>query len=317
MREILILPAFTASHRRISILAGLVLMLFFALGSAGCGVKKQTKVEVPEKILQAKAATLDELLGIINRYSNITDLSCNPIRLTLTLGKVDSEVLDKYKKARGYILLRRPDSIRLVIQEPIIKTALADLVSVRDDFSIFIRRDNKFYKGKNSAEELVIEDAPDSPEIPIRPKDLFEALLPKKVNLNSLGIHISIEEDIDAEAKYYVLSVIKVAASPRVRILRRIWIERSRLEIARQRLFGEEGQIIGDITYSNMELRDGYSLPKEIYMNRPQEGYAFEIELDSKRCKINAGLKDKAFILEPPEGSQVIQLREKGRSDAL
>jgi hypothetical protein len=317
MREILILPAFTASHRRISISVCPVIVFFFWLGSSGCSVKKQTRVEVPQKILQAKTATLDELLGIVNKYSNITDLSCNPIKLTLTLGKVDSEVLDKYKKARGYILLKRPDSIRLVIQEPIIKTALADLVSVKDDFSIFIRRDNKFYEGKNSAKELIIEDAPDSPEIPIRPKDLFEALLPAKVDLNSLGIHISMEEDRDDEAKYYVLSVAKVDASPRMQILRRIWIERSRLEITRQRLFGEEGQIMGDVSYSNIEMKNGYPLPKEIYMSRPQEGYAFEIELNGDRCKINPGLKDKAFVLEPPEGSQIIHLREKARSDAL
>jgi len=314
MREIQILPVLTANQRRVS--AGLVLALLIWLGSAGCGIKKQTKIEVPQKILQAKTATLDELLEIINNYDNITDLSCNPIKLTLTLGTLESEVLDKYKKARGYLLLRRPDSIRLVIQEPIIKTALADLASVKDDFSIFMRRSNKFYRGKNSAKVLVIEDSPDSPEIPIRPKDLFEALLPKNVDLNSPGIHINKVEDMDAEAKYYVLSVIKVGASRRVQILRRIWIERSELEIARQRLFGEEGQIIGDISYSNIELKDGYSLPKGIYMNRPQEGYSLEIELDIDRCKINPGLKDKAFILEPPEGSQIIPLREKGRSDA-
>lgn len=316
MREIQIFPAFTAKLPTGSIWVVLITVFLVWWGSAGCGIKKQTRIEVPQKILQAKTATLDELLEIINKYGNITDLSCNPIKLTLTLGKLDSEVMDKYKKARGYILLRRPDSIRLVVQEPIIKTALADLVSVEDDFSIFIRRDNKFYEGKNSARELVIEDAPDSPEIPIRPKDLFEALLPKKMNPNSLGIRISMEEDMDDEAQYYVLSAIKVEASPRVQMLRRVWIERSRLEIARQRLFGEEGQIVSDISYSNMELSDGYSLPKEIYMNRPQDGYSFEMELNSDRCKINSGLPDKAFILEPPEGSQIIHLKEKGRSDA-
>ncbi len=316
MREIQILPALTASRRHVPVWAALILTLSVLSGSAGCGIKKQTRIEVPQKILQAKTASLNELLEIINNYSGINDLTCSPIKLTLTLGKLESELLDKYKKARGYLLLSRPDSIRLVVQEPIIKTTIADLASVKDDFSIFDRHNNKFYMGKNSAKELAIEDSPDSPEIPMRPKDLFEAILPKKMDLNSPGIHISKEEDMDAEAKYYVLSVIRFGTPRGVQILRRIWIERSRLEIARQRLFGEEGQIIGDISYSNMESRDGYSLPKVVYMNRPQDGYSLEIELNSDRCKINSGVKDEAFILEPPEGSEIIHLKEKGGSDA-
>lgn len=316
MREIQIFPVFTGNGRRNPILAFLILAMLALSGSLGCGIKKQTKVVVPQKILQAKTATLDELLEIVNNFDSITDLTCSSIRVTLTLGKLESELIEKYKRIGGYLLLRRPDSIRLVTQEPIIKTTIVDLASEKDDFSIFDRHNNKFYKGKNSAKELVIEDSPDSPEIP-SPKDLFEAVLPKKIDLNSPGIHINKAEDRDAEALYYDLSVIKVGASRRVQILRRIWIERSQLEIARQRLFGEEGQIIGDITYSNMELRDGYFLPKVIYMNRPQDGYSLEIEINTDRCKINSGVKDEAFILEPPEGSEIIHLREKGRSSSF
>jgi len=319
MREILELPILTASHRRVPVFAILILALLAFMGSAGCGIKKQTRIEVPQKILDAKTATFGELLEIVNSYDTILNLTCNPVKVTLTLEKLESEeeVLDEYKKVSGYLLLRRPDSIRLVVQEPIIKTALADLVSVEDDFSIFMRRSNKFYRGKNSAKVLIVEDSPDSPEIPIRPGDLFEALLPKKMDLNSPGIRISMTEDIDSEAKYYVLSAIKIPETGRAQILRRIWIERSKLEIARQRLFGEEGQITGDISYSNMELRDGYSLPKVIYMNRPYEGYSFEIELNRDRCRINSGIRDEAFILEPPEEAEIILLKEKGRSGDL
>jgi hypothetical protein len=66
-----------------------------------------------------------------------------------------------------------------------------------------------------------------------------------------------------------------------------------------------------------MELRDGYSLPKIIYMNRPQDGYSFEIELNRDRTRINGNMKDEAFVLDPPEGSQIIHLSEKGRSEAF
>jgi hypothetical protein len=228
---------------------------------------------------------------------------------------LESGVLDKYRKAPGYMLLRRPDSIRLVVQEPIIKTPQLDLLSVRDDFSIFIRSRNEFYTGRNSAEELVAEDLPDAEEIPIRPGHLFEALLPRGIPANSQGMRIFWEEDVDPGAMYYAISIYRVGTGRRDTIVRRIWIERSTLTIARQRLFGEEGQILSDIVYSNMDLRDGFYIPGEIYMDRLQDGYSFLVELKTERCRVNTVLPDKAFILTPPDGSRIIHLIENRRSD--
>ena len=114
MREIQIFPVFTGNGRRNLILAFLILAMLALSGSLGCGIKKQTKVAVPQKILQAKTATLDELLEIVNNYDSITDLTCSSIRVTLTLGKLESELIEKYKRIGGYLLLRRPDSVRLV-----------------------------------------------------------------------------------------------------------------------------------------------------------------------------------------------------------
>jgi hypothetical protein len=317
MREILIFPALTANCGRGSILVSVILSLFILTAAGGCGIKKQINVEVPQKILQARTATLDELLGIINNYERINNLSCSSIKLTLVLGKRESGELDKYKKAPGYLVLRRPDSIRLVVQEPIIKTPQLDLLSVNDDFSIFIRSRNEFYTGKNSAKELVAEDAPDAPEIPIRPGHLFKAILPQGISNDLPGTRIIMEEDMDPDANYYALSICREGTARRDYIVRRIWIERSSLTIARQRLFGEDGQILSDIVYSNMNLTDGFYLPQEIHMDRPQDGYTFDMEFNSDRWRVNSDLRDKAFILTPPEGSRIIHLTDKGRSDLL
>jgi hypothetical protein len=315
MKEIQELPAVTANRRRIVVLEGLVLCLFAWLAASGCSIKQKTKIEVPIKIAQAKTATYEELLQIINNYNKIYEMSSNGLRLTLTMGKLESGVLDKYRRAPGYILLRRPDSIRLVIQEPIIKTAQVDMLSVKDNFYLWIRSRNEFYTGTNSAKELIAEDLPDSPEIPIRPRDIFEAVLPQGIVVDSTDIRIAREEDMDAESKYYVLSVYKEEMAPVSHTVRRIWIERSSLTVARQRLFGEEGQIVADIAYSDMDLTDGFSLPLEIHMDRPQDGYALDMEFTKGSWRINSALPDNAFILTPPEGAKIIPLKEKGRSD--
>ena len=315
MIQIQALRALAGQRNGRMISTGVILSLCIMLAAGGCSIKKQTKVEVPQKILHAKTASPDELLRIINKYEDLHSLVCNDIKLTLTTGKLESGVLDKYRKAPGYALLRRPDSIRLVVQEPIIKTPQLDLLSEKDAFSIFIRSRNEFYRGRNSAEELVAEDLPDAEEIPIRPGHLFEALLPQGIPAKSPGMRIFWEQDEDSSARYYAISIYREGSGSRDIIIRRIWIERSSLTIARQRLFGEEGQILSDIVYSNMALRDGFYIPGEIYMDRLQDGYSFLVELRTERCRVNTDLPDKAFILTPPEGSRIIHLIENRRSD--
>ncbi len=283
----------------------------------GCGVKEQIRFEVPEKIVQAKTAGLDELLAIVESYNRIEDLKCSRLNLTLIEGKFESGTLDKYKNAPGYVLLRRPDSIRLVIQDPVMNFPQVDLLSTGDDFSLYIKSRKEFYTGKNSADKLFAEDLPHSPEISIRPSHFFEAFLPEPLGIDSPGTWVCMEEDMDEHAKFYVLSLLREERSPAIQILRKIWIERSSMTISKRRIFGEEGQVVSDIVYSDMVLEDGIALPLGIRMNRPEDGYIMEMKFERENWRINSGIKDDAFILKPPEGARIISLRERERSGDL
>jgi hypothetical protein len=316
MSEIQGLPVLTADKRRTSILAALALSFYAFSTISGCSVKKTAMVAVPPKIAQAKTATFEDLLHIVNNYSKIYELSSNDLRVTLTTGRLESGILEKYKKARAYVLLRRPDSIRLVIQDPILKSAQLDMLSVGDDFYLWIRSRNEFYIGKNSAKVLIAPDLPESPEIPIRPRDIFDAILPEGINTGAMGAtRIALEEDVDAEAKYYVLTIYKEGIASVSYTLRKIWIERASLTIARQRFFDEKGMIVGDVVYSGMEMLEGFALPLKIHMDRPREGYALDLEFNEGSWRVNPRLQDKAFVLTPPQGAKIIHLEEKGRSD--
>ena len=75
MREILGIPLFTAKRRCLPFLACLVLSMPASLATFGCTIKKNIKIEVPQKILQAKTASFEELLGMLQRYDRIHSLS--------------------------------------------------------------------------------------------------------------------------------------------------------------------------------------------------------------------------------------------------
>jgi hypothetical protein len=310
MREILGSPLFTAKRRCLAFLACLVLSMAVSLVTFGCTIKKSIKIEVPQKILQAKTATFEALLGLLQRYDRIHSVSSS-LEVEYFSGKKESGVIQEIKPQPGYILLRRPNSTRLVVQNFVTKTRELEVLSVEDDLSIYYRRDNALYVGKNSAKNLVAENGGNSSgfTVPIRGGHIYEAIIPQSIQIDAPGFLYSMEEENDPGSKYYVLSVYREGATKRIHAVRKIWIERSSLSVARQQVYLDEGQLVSDILYSDETEVDGLKLPLRIHIDRPLDGYALNLEFKSWR--IDPDLPDNAFTLKLPEGVQVIHLIEK------
>ena len=261
------LYSFTAIRCRAIVLLLSILALVAWISASGCSIKQTIKVNVPQGIRQAKTATFEELLGIIRSYDKINSLACNEVNLTFTSSrKIENGILEKYPKLDGYILLKRPDSVHLVLQVPILHSTLSDVVSVGDDFSVWSPKENRFYEGKNSFRELVMDGPSGSKEfnIPIRGPHIFEAIFPQSVVLDAPGIWIDMEEQSDSSTSYYVLSVLKEGKPPRMHTIRKIWIERLGMTIARQQVFGEQDQVVSDIFLLRRNSGWGFSLPLRI-----------------------------------------------------
>jgi hypothetical protein len=309
MREILKLPAFTANQRRIKISLGFVLSL--TAWQLGCIIKAHTTENrpVPASILNAKTASFDELLGLIASYNKINELSSKSLKFTLKR-KISNDKFERWKSAPGYILLKRPDSVRLALRSPL--GTEFEMASSGDDLSAWIPSKNGFYIGKNSAKELVAENV----AITMRGPHIFNAILPQSFKTDSPEIRISMEEAGDAEAKYYIISFYKDDGSRRIHTFRRIWIERSQLAVCRQQLFLADGRIESDIRYSNIEKINDLNLPLQIHLDRPLDGYELTMEFKSESWRINGGLEEKAFDLPTPPGAEIIHLSEKTKNGA-
>ena len=193
-----------------------VLLIAVVTNCTGC--KKRTTINVPRAILQARSATLDELLHIVNRLDGIRTLKASNIKAEYTSEKKEGSLieLEKYPRAPGYIMLKRPDSLRLVIQNPVIKKSELTLVSVGDEFRVWVHGRHKFYIGKNSSEELISDDLEEDTEIPIRAGHIFEAVFPESIPLNDPDIRFTKIEEEDAYAKYYVITVYRNGPSARI-----------------------------------------------------------------------------------------------------
>lgn len=286
-----------------------VLIVCLVAVAAGCsGCKRRTTVEIPKAILHARNATLDQLLHIVNRYEGIRTLQCG-IKAEYTSREMENDQieLEKYPKAPGHILLQRPDSTYLVIQNPVLKTREISLLSEGDEFRAFIHRKNTLFIGSNSATELVSEDQTENPKIPIRATHVFQAILPESVSIQNTDIRISKMEMQDAQSTYYVLNVYRENGPILLRPFQEFQIERVGLTVSRQRIFDEDGRIVADIAYSDVAEHGEFLLPGKIHIERPLDGYTLDLELADWR--VNPVFKEDIFKLEPPPGVQVTRFK--------
>jgi outer membrane lipoprotein-sorting protein len=306
---------FRCRCRRLLRLAGAVTgVIACVLVLSGCGVKRTVNVAVPQQILNAKVASRDELLSIMDRYMKVMSLSCSSMKVTATLGNADTGKVEEYRSAPGYILLQRPDRIRLVVQNPVTRTSLLDISSIGDDFSAYYVRNRQFLIGKNSARDLEIPGEKQGAQFGLRPIHLYEAILPQAISTDGADISVSVKEHQDAQAKYYVLSVVKRMTLPWDQAVRDIWIERSTLAPARQVIYEDDGRVASRIFYLKMSAGT-LPLPLSLRIERPLDSYSMDMEFSS--WKLDPSLPANAFTLTPPEGVQVIQLKEKQRSDTF
>jgi outer membrane lipoprotein-sorting protein len=280
-----------------------------AVSAGACGIKRTVKIVTSPRVAQAKTASLDELLANLESSSeHVSSLVSNAMRVTFTSGKVESGKLQEYRSAPGYILLKRPDSIRLNVQNPLTKTSIVELVSVGDQFGIWYPHDNKFYIGTNSAKELEVEGAP---TFSARPSHIFEAIFPQKIGFRERGYRISMEEERDVTTKYYVLTMFRDLGDQKMEPVRKLWIDRADLTVTRQYMYGEHGVVVSMIQYSDVAVFDGVMLPLSIRIERPVDGYILDMQFKSWR--VNTDLPDTAFLMTPPSGAQKVVLKEKGR----
>ena len=100
----------------------LVICLLVVTLNSSCGIKRRREFVVSPKLLAARTVSVEDLLDQLEAIENrVSSLSSSRLKITFTSGKVESGKLLEYRSAPGYVLLRKPDSLRMVVQNPITK----------------------------------------------------------------------------------------------------------------------------------------------------------------------------------------------------
>ncbi len=288
---------------------GCAALAALALTLTGClsPVKKTSRVVppagTPKQVLDVK---LPDLITRLNDQSQKIQTLVATVDLQPTAGSVYSGVIKEYRDVRGFILIKKPDMIRILGQAPLVRTDIFDMVSDGREFQLSIPPKHKFIVGKNEftrTSKNALEN--------MRPQHIFDALVIPPIH--EPDDKLAFEEYEADGRRYYVITVLKETESNQFVPVRKIWFDRADLNVARLQIYGPGGVYLEGVDYSGYKDFAGVSYPSEIKLQRPVEDYAFGISVE--KAVFNQPLGPEKFELKKPAGAELVELSEAARPE--
>ncbi len=295
-------------HRRKAFILSL-LASFAVLVISGCGFRTSHPVKMRTSTATLRSATLEQLLETNN--SNAEKLKT--LKATVD---IDSSVLEQKKEKvtdnpqiAGYILLRKPEMLRMIGLVPVVHNRMFDMVSNGSNFSLALPPQSKFFVGSNRQPS---KPSP-NPLYNMRPQHIADALLLKPIDQEKEIVVLEDTTEIvkdpkthkDAEQDAYAVLVIDKDEFGHF-LSRRIVFSRTDLLPHEQFLYNRQGQLVTYAHYENFTDKAGIMFPGMVSIQRPIEGYS--LVLNMVKLDVNVPLTDDQFVLTQPPGSQLINV---------
>lgn len=294
----------------------IVFILGLLLSLTGCLFRSSRPV-APRIMTTAtlNEATLDDLVSHINSSAQHLQTLSASVDIDVSTGGAKKGKVTDYREVSGYVLVRKPEMLRMIGLVPVVRNRLFDMVSNGKTFEVSIPPFSKFYVGSKE------KTGPPStqPLENLRPQQILEALLLRPVDPeNEIAVLESSTEMVkdpkthkDAFAPNYVVVVIH-KDNEGWHLSRKIVFSRIDLLPHEQYLYDRAGQLATFTRYEDFADYGGTLFPSHIDIQRPIEEYS--ISLTVTKLKLNEPLTDEQFVLVQPPGSKLINLDQKNAS---
>jgi outer membrane lipoprotein-sorting protein len=274
------------------------------LTGAGCGsaVKKTRNLPVSQ-VRPLLEATAEELISRYNEQARAVRSLNARIEIRTETGSAYSGVIETYHEVNGFVLAQKPASIRMIGQAPVVASNIFDMVSDGESFHIFIPPKNKFIVGPTR-----LARPAKKPIENLRPQHLVDALFWPEIGT---GEPTLIEEFNAAPERFYILTLIR--PGPPLEVARKIWFDRSDLNVARVETFAAGGKLEADIHYGEWQPFGEIRFPREIALARPHDDYTLNLSI--KKLTLNEEISADRFRLEQPPGTELIKVGEEPQGE--
>jgi hypothetical protein len=290
------------------------IFLFAVLfGETGC-LFRTRPVEMRTSTAKLQTATKQDLLDRINGEAQKIKTLNATVNIATSVGGEKKGKVTEFEEIRGYILVRKPDMLRMIGLFPIVRNKAFDMVSDGNEFKLSIPAKSKFYVGHND-----VVRPTGNPLESLRPQVIYNALLlpeidPKNdiaVMENSTEVIYDAKKKKNLEQPDYVIDIIHRSGDDWY-LARKIVFDRTNLVPHEQIIYDQKGSVATDATYQVYQDYSGVSFPNVIEIDRPQEEYS--IRLTVEKLAINEPLRDDQFALQQPPGSQLVDLDQPNQT---
>jgi outer membrane lipoprotein-sorting protein len=293
-----------------------VMLLAGSIGLTGCfsSTRIVQQTQAPDLFRSATVETV--MKDIQDRNAKIQTLNSS-VLITATTGGGRTGKETVYTSLKGYIFIRKPRDLRVLLQLPVFGSRALDMVSNGDGFTLMHTappgHPDVWMQGSN----IVTKPSANGLEN-LRPPVFFDSLLiagPSEDEVVTMHESTRLIQPTDKhkpviEEPDYDLTVMKkTARSGVLQTERVIHISRVNMLPYQQDIYDDKGvQIVTTATYDKYQDAGGVEqFPMLINISRPLDQYELKIEVT--KLTLNQKLEDDQFQLPIPSGVTVQKMQ--------
>lgn len=248
-------------------------------------------------------ATLDQLLSQVEaRFNQIQSLNAS-VEIVASEGGARQGQIKEHTSLSGYIFLRKPEDLRVLLRLPVLGSQALDMVSDGKSWKLWIPPKHIAMTGTGE-----VADASQHGLESLRPKVIFDSLLVRGLGQDQIVVSTQDsrilpdpkDKKMLIEEPDYELSILEPPQGKTAHTLRVIHIGRSTLLPYQQDIYDREGHIVTQAFYSDYQKFGDIPFPMKIEIRRPQDQYGLTITVT--KLTVNTKLDDDQFDLKFPEG---------------
>jgi hypothetical protein len=248
-------------------------------------------------------ATLDQLLQQVEtRFNQIQSLNAT-VEIVASEGQARQGEIKEFPSFSGYIFLRKPEDLRVLLRVPVLGSQALDMVS-----------SGKTWKFWSPPKHLAITGTSDVADPSqhgletLRPKIIFDSLMVRGLGPDQIVVLTQDSRVLPdpndkkqlIEEPDYELSILEQPHGNTAHTVRVIHIGRSALLPYQQDIYGPDGTIETRAFYSNYQYFGDIPFPMKIEVKRPAQQLGLVITIT--KLSVNQKLDDDQFELNFPEG---------------
>jgi hypothetical protein len=283
-------------------------LLALSILLSGCNILPTTrKLPVPKAPEITQTVAPGELIEQLNQRWNTVNALTATVEIQASEIKSNQGVATDFPSCRGYILMRKPDMLRVVGTYFGVK--IFDMAGDGKKFTLYVPSKSKAIEGSYTVEKKSANQLEN-----LRPDFFYDALIVRGLDPDDEYMVTADTDTLeDAKKKHlllfpeYILSVMRhKEGSKELTPVRVVTFHRDDLLPYEQDLYDNKGNLETHVTYSNYVDFGSGKFPSKVMIKRPLEG--IQITLTVERVVENIKLRDDQFQIEMTEGTQVQKL---------